>query len=119
MGTFVISKRFNGEFKFVFSSRKGKVIFTSQGYALKSDCEHDIEIVKQKVTLESFQKAKASNGKYFFKISINEQQYAASRKYSTELRMLKGIDEIIRYGSKAETLDFSEADFIFVDDNTP
>ena len=119
MGTFVISKRFNGEFKFVFSSRKGKVIYTSQGYALKSECEHDIEVIRQKVTLESFQKAKAANGKYFFKIGINQKLYAVSRKYSTELRMLKGIDEIIRYGSVAETLDFSDVDFIFSDDIIP
>jgi hypothetical protein len=29
MGTFVISKRFDDRYKFVFTSRKGKTIFTS------------------------------------------------------------------------------------------
>jgi hypothetical protein len=35
MGAFVISKRFNDEYKFVFTSGKGKVIFTSLSYELK------------------------------------------------------------------------------------
>ena len=113
MGAFVISKRFNGEYKFVFTSRKGKVIFTSSGYPDKDDCEAAITLVKDKVTRESFQCAKAANGKYVFKLSVNEDILAVSRKYSTELRMKKGIDEIVLYGAKAETLDFSEATFVF------
>jgi len=35
MGAFVISKRFNDEYKFVFTSRRGKVIFTSKSYELR------------------------------------------------------------------------------------
>ncbi|HEX8562387.1 MAG TPA: DUF1508 domain-containing protein [Flavobacterium sp.] len=115
MGAFVISKRFNGDFKFVFTSRKGKVIYTSKGYSSKDACEKDIEVLRQKVTLESFQRAKAANGKFFFKIGINEEIFAVSRKYSTELRMKKGIDEIIKYSSGAEVLDFSENADIFSD----
>ncbi len=115
MGAFVISKRFNGEYKFVFTSRKGKVIFTSNGYATVQECETAIEVIKQKVTSESFLSGRASGGKYAFRLSINGHIIASSRKYSTELLMKKGIDEIIRYGSLAEVLDFSGADFIFTD----
>jgi len=115
MGAFVISKRFNGEYKFVYTSRKGKVIFTSSGYPTKDACESDIEVVKLKATHESFLCAKSASGKYSFRLSINERVLATSRKYSTELRMKKGIDEIIRYGSFSEVLDFSDSDFIFSD----
>jgi hypothetical protein len=41
--------------------------------------------------------------------------FAISRKYSTELMMQKGIDEIIKYASKADILDFSAGDSIFSD----
>lgn len=115
MGAFVISKKFNGDFKFVFTSRKGKTIFTSIGYGSKSDCEEAVEYVK--VTLESstYVKFRASNGKYFFRLVIADLVVATSRKYTTLLRLQKGIDEIVQYGSKAEILDFSEDDFVFCD----
>jgi hypothetical protein len=43
---------------------------------------------------------------------------ANSRKYSTELLLKKGIDEIIKYVHIAEILDFSENEFIFPDAET-
>jgi uncharacterized protein len=113
MGTFVISKRFNGDFKFVFASRKGKTIFTSFGYIDVENCEKDIELVKATLENNTYVKFKASNGKYFFKLVVNNQVIATSRKYTTELRLQKGINEIVLYASKAETLDFSFDDFIF------
>ncbi len=48
MGAFVISKRFNDEYKFVFASRKGKTVFTSLSYELKFECEESIEKLKAK-----------------------------------------------------------------------
>jgi uncharacterized protein YegP (UPF0339 family) len=113
MGAFVISKRFNGEYKFVFTSRKGKVIFTSPGYALKAHCELGIEHLKDNVVTSTYIRIKASNGKFFFKLLQNDVVLAMSRKYSTELRLQKGIDEIIRDAKQAEVLDFSENDNIF------
>ncbi len=41
---------------------------------------------------------------------------AISRKYTTQLLLQKGIDEIIKYASKSEILDFSNNDFTFFDD---
>lgn len=113
MGAFVISKRFNGAFKFVFTSRKGKTIFTSMAYLTKEACESDIAFMK--LTLEDgiYSKFKASNGKHFFKLQIAERILAVSRKYSTVLLLQKGIDEIMRTALKAEILDFSEGDFMF------
>lgn len=115
MGAFVISKRYNEEYKFVFTSRKGKIIFTSLSYELKFECEEDIEKFKQDIGSADFLKFKSSSGKYFFKLMLGGNHFATSRKYTTSLRLQKGIDEIIRYGSMSETLDFSENDFVFSD----
>ncbi len=116
MGAFVISKRFNDEYKFVFTSRKGKVIFTSLSYELKFECEEDIEKFKLNTELAKFLKFKGSGGKYFFKLMLGEVHFATSRKYTTELLLQKGIKEIVTYASRAEILDFSSNDLIFEDE---
>ena len=115
MGAFVISKRYNEEYKFVFTSRKGKVVFTSLSYELKFECEEDIEKFKSKIQSADFLKFKSSGGKFFFKLMFEGNLFATSRKYTTSLRLQKGIDEIVRYGSNSEVLDFSANDFVFID----
>ncbi|KAF2511881.1 YegP family protein [Flavobacterium foetidum] len=116
MGAFVISRRFNDEYKFVFTSRKGKVIFTSLSYELRFECEEDIERFKKTMDLAKFLKFKGSGGKYFFKLMLDGVHFATSRKYSTELLLQKGIKEITTYACKAEILDFSSNEPIFGDD---
>ncbi|MDQ6527868.1 DUF1508 domain-containing protein [Flavobacterium sp. LHD-85] len=116
MGAFVISKRFNDEYKFTFTSRKGKVIFTSLSYELRFECEEDIEKFKANVGLAKFLKFKGSGGKYFFKLMLGEVHFATSRKYSTELLLQKGIKEIVTYSSRSEILDFSSSESIFGDE---
>ena len=54
MGAFVISKRYNDEYKFVFTSKKGKVVFTSLSYELKFECEEDIEKFKAVIETAEF-----------------------------------------------------------------
>jgi uncharacterized protein YegP (UPF0339 family) len=115
MGAFVISKRFDDQYKFVFTSRKGKVIFTSLSYELKFECEEGIEYFKTNVDLARFDKCKSAGGKYFFKLFLDGAPFAISRKYTTELRVQKGIDEIVKYASVSEILDFSDNDLIFMD----
>jgi uncharacterized protein YegP (UPF0339 family) len=116
MGAFVISRRFNDEYKFVFTSRKGKVIFTSLSYELKFECEEDIEKFKVNIDQAKFLKFKGSGGKYFFKLMLGELHFATSRKYTTELLLQKGIKEIVNYASKSEILDFSSNESIFEDE---
>ena len=115
MGAFVISRRFDDEYKFVFTSRRGKVIFTSLSYELKFECEADIDKFKESIDSANFLKFKSTNGKFFFKLILAGNHFATSRKYSTSLRLEKGIKEVVLYASKAETLDFSNNDFIFSD----
>ena len=115
MGTFVITKRFNDEYKFVFASRKGKTIFTSLSYELKFEGEDAIEKFKTNIDLATFLKFKSTKEKYYFKVLLDGEHFATSRKYTTELRLEKGISEIVKYASISEVLDFSSNDVIFTD----
>ena len=115
MGAFVISKRFEDRYKFVFTSRKGKTIFTSTTFELKMDCATVIEEMKSTIDNYTYVKSRAANGKYFFKMMIDDTLVATSRKYTTSLLLQKGIDEIIRTATKSDVLDFSENEFVFPD----
>ena len=115
MGTFVISKRFDDRYKFVFTSRKGKTIFTSPSYELKMECEDNIEAIKANIEKYTYVKSRAANGKYFFKMMMDETVIAISRKYTTPLLLEKGIDEIIRTAVKSDILDFTMNEFVFPD----
>ena len=115
MGAFVISKRFDDRYKFVFTSRKGKTIFTSPSFELKMECEEIIEEIKSNLEKYSYLKARAANGKYFFKMMLEEIVIATSRKYTTPLLLQKGIDEISRTAAKSDVLDFSVNEFVFPD----
>lgn len=115
MATFVISKRHDDEYKYAFTSRKGKTIFTSIAYELKFECEESINFLKENFHNCTFLKFKSSNGKFYFRLILNEKQIAVSRKYTTELRLQKGIDEVVKYGPLSEILDFSFSENIFGD----
>jgi uncharacterized protein YegP (UPF0339 family) len=115
MGTFVISKRFDDRYKFVFTSRKGKTIFTSPSLELKMECEDSIEAIKANIEKYTYVKARAANGKYFFTMMLEETVIATSRKYTTPLLLEKGIDEIIRTAVKSDVLDFTMNEFVFPD----
>lgn len=116
MGAFVISKRFDDYYKFVFTSRKGKAIFTSFRYELKFECEEGIEYFKNSLDTVTFIKVRTAGGKYYFKILLEEAHFATSRKYTTELMLQKGIKEVLLYSQKSEILDFSFNNFSFSDD---
>jgi uncharacterized protein YegP (UPF0339 family) len=115
MGMFVISKRFNGDYKFVFTSRKGKTIFTSISCKDKSACELMIAGIRDNLAVFAFTKNSTASGKYFFRLSKDGLVLATSRKYSTEYSIKKGMEEITKYVHLAETLDFSENDMVFPD----
>jgi uncharacterized protein YegP (UPF0339 family) len=114
MGAFVISKKHNDTYKFVYTSRKGKIVFSSKEYELKMYCEEDIELIKKNAIRAQCLKFKASNGTFFYRLMIDDKEYAKSRKFTTEIRLEKGIAEVALYVSKAEILDFSGAS-IFID----
>ena len=118
MSTFVITKRFNDEYKFEYTSRKGKTIFVSNSYELKFECENQINFIKNNLEKTIFLKSKSSSGKFFFRLLIEDKQLAISRKYATHLMLEKGINDFIKYAAKSEVIDFSNNDFIFDEINT-
>ena len=115
MACFVISKSLSGNYKFTFASRKGYTVFTSIVCKEKSDCEQIITAIKESLELFTTTKVRNAGGKYLFRLSKDGLVLANSRKFSTELRLLKGIDEVTKHAPMAEILDFSENDFVFPD----
>ena len=114
MGVFVISKRLGSDlYKFEFVSRRGKTILTSDSYELRFECEEGVELFKKGLPEAVFMKFKTSSGKFYFRVIIAKKEFATSRKYTTQLLMQKGIDEISKYASASEILDFSTNDFVF------
>jgi hypothetical protein len=91
--------------------QKGKDNFTSNAYEL-----HGLRISGRRaaVGLEtcSYVKFKTTK-KIFFRVVVENEVMATSRKYSTEL-MVQKIVEITKYG-RAEILDFSNNNFAFED----
>ena len=116
MGVFVISKRNDESYKFEFVSRKGKTILTSNAYELRFECEQDIDFIKQAIETAIFMKFKTSSGKFYFRLIIEKKEYATSRKYTTQLLMQRGIDEITRSFTTSEILDFTASEFVFPDE---
>ncbi len=115
MGTFVITQRNSGLYKYEFTSRKGKTILVSNDFELRFECEEHIAHVKNKVDTVFFMKFKSKNGKLYFKMILDDKEIAVSRRYTTQLLMEKGINEIIRTFAASEVLDFSSQDFAFPD----
>ncbi|MGS2762796.1 YegP family protein [Sinomicrobium sp. M5D2P9] len=118
MGMFVISKRHNGDYKFVFTSRKGKPVFTSISCKQKSDCEMIIHAIRDHIEVFTITRKCTVSGKFFFRLSKGGLVLATSRKFSTELRLAKGIEEVMRNVPDAETLDFSVNEFVFPETET-
>ena len=118
MSAFVISKRQDGKFKFIYASRKGKAIFTSISCREKSDCEMIIAAIRDKTSDFTFTKNWTNSEKCFFRISKGGLVVATSRKFSTERMLKKGIEQILKYVPKAETLDFSQDEDIFAEKDT-
>ena len=115
MGTFVIAQRLSGAYKYEFVSRKGKTIFTSNDFELRFECEEEIEKLKSSLERCVFMRFKSSSGKFFFRLILDEHEIAVSRRYTTQLLLQKGIDEIIKYASFSEILDFTDNDIIFIE----
>jgi len=113
MGMFVLSKRKDNLYKFEFVTRKGNAIFISNPYELKFECEETIQLLKSFSEKLCYTKFKTVRGNYFFRVVLNEKSLATSRKYSTELMMQKGINDILKNISKSEVLDFSDSIALF------
>ena len=96
MGSFVISKRKNGEFQFVLKAGNGQVILSSEGYTTKAACENGIESVKKNSQDDNrFDRLESKNGKPYFNLKAsNGQIIGTSEMYESTAARDNGIASV-------------------------
>jgi len=107
MGTFVISKRKNGEFQFNLKVGNGQVILSSEGYTTKANCLNGIESVKKNSVEDArYERKTSSNGKFYFNLkATNGQIIGTSEMYESESSRENGIESVKKNAPDAETKD--------------
>ena len=105
MGSFVISKRKNGEFQFVLKAGNGQVILASEGYTTKAACENGIESVKKNAQTDArFDRLGAKNGKPYFNLkATNGQIIGTSEMYESVAACENGIASVAKNAPDADT----------------
>ncbi len=98
MGSFVISKRKNGEFQFVLKAGNGQVILASEGYTTKAACENGIESVRKNSQVDArFDRLEAKNGKPYFNLkATNGQIIGNSEMYESVAARDNGIASVAK-----------------------
>ncbi|ACT92212.1 DUF1508 domain-containing protein [Dyadobacter fermentans] len=96
MGTFVISKRANGEFQFNLKAGNGQVILASEGYTTMAACENGIESVRVNSLEDSqFDRLTSKNNKYYFLLRArNGQAIGSSEMYESAASRDNGIESV-------------------------
>ena len=98
MGSFVISKRKNGEFQFVLKAGNGQVILASEGYTTKAACENGIESVRKNSQEDKrFERLESKNGKPYFNLkATNGQIIGNSEMYESVAARENGIASVAK-----------------------
>ncbi len=96
MGTFVISKRSNGEYQFNLKAVNGQVILSSEGYKTKTSCRNGISsVIQNAVSPEKFERNTSSNNKSYFNLKAsNGQVIGTSQMYESDSSCTKGIQSV-------------------------
>ncbi len=107
MGTFVISKRKNGEFQFNLKAGNGQIILTSEGYTTKANCINGIESVKKNSVDDArYERKTSSNGKFYFNLkATNGQIIGTSEMYESESGRENGIESVKKNAPDADIQD--------------
>lgn len=103
MGTFVITKRKDGEYQFNLKAGNGQVILTSEGYSSRAACDNGIESVKKNSQDDGrFERKESSNGKPFFNLKAsNGQVIGKSELYESSASMENGIESVKKNAPEA------------------
>ncbi|MBL7788313.1 MAG: YegP family protein [Chitinophagales bacterium] len=103
MGTFVITKRKDGDFQFNLKAGNGQVILTSEGYSSRAACDNGIESVKKNSQDDGrFERKESSNGKPFFNLKAsNGQVIGKSELYESSASMENGIESVKKNAPEA------------------
>ncbi|MEC4112891.1 hypothetical protein [Myroides pelagicus] len=107
MSAFVISLKENGKYKYTFEHRRGKTLFTSVEYSSLDAAQDNIVYLRDNFDALNFMRFKTPSGKYFFRLAIAKKIYGNSRRFNTELRFEKALEEIQANFFQAEILDLS------------
>ena len=109
MGTFVITKRANGEFRFNLEATNGQVILSSEGYTTKAACENGIESVKENAPDETrYDRKTSSNDKPYFNLKArNGQVIGTSELCESEAARDNGIASVMKNAPEAGVEDES------------
>jgi uncharacterized protein YegP (UPF0339 family) len=104
MGSFVISKRKNGEFQFVLKAGNGQVILASEGYSTKAACDNGIESVRKNSQVDArFDRLEAKNGKFYFNLkATNGQTVGNSEMYESAAARDNGIASVAKNAPDAD-----------------
>jgi uncharacterized protein YegP (UPF0339 family) len=104
MGSFVISKRKNGEFQFVLKAGNGQVILASEGYSSKAACDNGIESVRKNSQVDArFDRLEAKNGKFYFNLkATNGQIVGNSEMYESAAARDNGIASVAKNAPDAD-----------------
>ncbi|HSD15305.1 MAG TPA: YegP family protein [Flavobacterium sp.] len=104
MGSFLITKRANGEFQFVLKAGNGQVILASEGYTTKAACENGIESVKKNSQDDGrFDRLESKNGKPYFNLKAsNGQIIGSSEMYESVAARENGIESVMKNAPTAD-----------------
>lgn len=104
MGSFLITKRTNGEFQFVLKAGNGQVILASEGYTTKAACENGIESVKKNSQDDArFDRLESKNGKPYFNLkATNGQIIGSSEMYESVAARENGIESVKKNAADAD-----------------
>ena len=104
MGTFLVTKRKNGEFQFVLKAGNGEPILVSEGYTTKTNCHNGIESVRKNSQDESkFEKKEAKNGQFHFNLkATNGQIIGTGEMYASAAGRDNGIASVMKNAPEAK-----------------
>ena len=105
-GSFLITKRKDGEFQFNLRAGNHEVILTSEGYKQASGCKNGIQsVIKNSVNDKLFERCVSGNGKHFFNLkSTNGQVIGTSEMYESSAAMENGIESVMKNAPGAKVI---------------
>lgn len=104
MGSFLITKRANGEFQFVLKAGNGQVILASESYTTRAACDNGIESVRKNSQDDArFDRLESKNGKPYFNLkATNGQTIGTSELYESTAARENGVESVKKNAPDAD-----------------
>ncbi len=108
MSAFVISVKENDKYKYTFEHSRGRTLLTSVEHPSINAVYATIDFLQQNFQITTILRYKTTSGKFYFKLAIEDNVYATSRKFNTAIRFNNAIEEVQKNFTTSEILDFSQ-----------